>query len=99
MENLLFLGVPILKHIRVVSGLSAVSSLCTLGRQSVLSLALKKKINKLKDFKVICNGHTIERKKSVKYLAVILDHDLSRDSIVSSSIKKVNSRLKFLYRQ
>ena len=70
-----------------------------LGKTECAVFGSKRKLNILKEFKVICYGHTIERQISVKYLGVILHHDLSGDSIVGSIIKKVNSRLKFLYRQ
>ena len=43
-----------------------------------------------------CNGINIEAKSSVKYLGIMIDQFLSDDLIVSSIIKKVNQRLKFL---
>jgi hypothetical protein len=47
---------------------------------------------------ISCNGINIEAKSSVKYLEIMIDQFLSGDLIVSSIIKKVNQRLKFLYR-
>ena len=52
----------------------------------------------LEDFKISCNGIDIEARSSVKYLEIMIDQFLSGDLIVSSIIKKVNQRLKFLYR-
>merc|ERR1712033_13885 len=40
----------------------------------------------------------IKHVKSVKYLGVQIDDDLSGSSIVKETIKKANTRLKFLYR-
>ena len=41
----------------------------------------------------------IKSTNKVKYLGVIIDNSLSGDSAVDSIVKKVNCRLKFLYRQ
>ena len=37
--------------------------------------------------------------KSVKYLGVMLDQELSGQAIANEVIKKVNARLRFMYRQ
>ena len=59
----------------------------------------KRKLKKIKDFFVTCNGQTINNKKSVKYLGVMLDQELSGEAIANEVIKKVNARLRFMYRQ
>ena len=59
----------------------------------------KRKLTKIKDFIVQCNGRTIKSQKSVQYLGVQLDNDLSGASIVNDIIKKVNGRIKVMYRQ
>ncbi len=59
----------------------------------------KRKLYKLHNFNVKCNDHTIVSQSSVKYLGSVLDNDLSGTSIVNNIIKKVNSRIRFLYRQ
>ena len=50
-------------------------------------------------FQYVCNNHVIKSADHVKYLGVIIDNSLSGDYIVDSIAQKVNSRLKFLYRQ
>lgn len=70
-----------------------------LGKTECIMFGSKRKLRKTKDFSIFCNGQNIKSQKSVKYLGVELDQSLSGESIASSVIKKVNSRLKFLYRQ
>ena len=70
-----------------------------LGKTECILFGSKKKLTKVENFNVHCNGQTIESQKSVKYLGSVLDNDLSATSIVTNIITKVNSRLKFLYRQ
>ena len=50
-------------------------------------------------FTVVCNDNGINAQQNVKYLGQVIDSDLSGDSTANDVIKKVNSRLKFLYRQ
>lgn len=59
----------------------------------------KKKLRKVNDFKIECNGHTIKAQNSVKYLGLTLDAFLSGEAIAFGIVQKVNSRLKYLYRQ
>ena len=49
-------------------------------------------------FKVFFNGKEIATKTHVKYLGCILDCDMSGKSMAQSVIRKINSRIKFLYR-
>ena len=49
-------------------------------------------------FDVKCGNETIKHVNSVKYLGVQIDNDLSGKSIVKDIVKKVNLRLRFLYR-
>ena len=57
----------------------------------------KHKIKRVSNFQVSCNNHIISSQKSVKYLGLNIDQSLSGEVIVNNIIKKVNSRLKFLY--
>ena len=57
-----------------------------------------RKLQKSKDFSIICNGTIIKSVHSVKYLGLQIDNMLSGENIVISIIGKVNARLKFLYR-
>ena len=59
----------------------------------------KRKLKDHLDFCVQYKGHCIKSTNKVKYLGVIIDNSLSGDSTVDSIVKKVNSQLKFLYRQ
>jgi len=70
-----------------------------LGKTECILFGSKKKLAKVDSFSVHCDGHSIDSQSSVKYLGSVLDNDLSAKSIVNSIIKKVNSRLNFLYRQ
>ena len=49
-------------------------------------------------FAAQCNNKVIQNVKKVKYLGLQLDEELSGESIVNEISKKVNSRLRFLYR-
>ncbi|CAL4065468.1 unnamed protein product [Meganyctiphanes norvegica] len=69
-----------------------------LGKTESILFGPKKKLNKVESFEVKCGNETIKHVKSVKYLGLQIDNDLSGKSIVNEIIKKANSRLKFLYR-
>ena len=70
-----------------------------LGKTECILFGPKRKLNDFKDFSIVCNNHVIKSADHVKYLGVIIDNSLSGDYIVDSIVQKVNSRLKFLYRQ
>lgn len=70
-----------------------------LGKTECILFSSKKKLSKIKNFSVECNNHSIVSQPSVKYLGSVLDNDLSATSIVNSIVKKINSRIRFLYRQ
>ena len=61
----------------------------------------KRKLRNVSNFLIECSGYTIKAQSSVKYLGLNLDDHLlvSGEAIVDSVVQKVNSRLKFLYRQ
>ena len=69
-----------------------------LGKTGAILFGTKRKQNSVQDFSVKCNGKTINKSSSVKYLGVNLDNTLSGESIASNVIKKASGRLKFLYR-
>ena len=58
----------------------------------------KKKLKRAQDFKVMCDGREVKRVSSVRYLGVMLDENFKGDVQALSVIKKVASRLGFLYR-
>ena len=55
-------------------------------------------LKKVKSYTVVCNGHEISSKENVKYLGLTIDKLLNGEAIVDSIVKKVNSRISFLYR-
>ena len=70
-----------------------------LGKTECILFGPKRKLNDFKDFSIVCNNHVIKSADHVKYLGVIIDNSLCGEYIVDSIVQKVNSRLKFLYRQ
>ena len=69
-----------------------------LGKTESILFGTKFKLDRVNSFEVKCNNEIINNVKNVKYLGVQLDNDLAGSSIVSDLIRKVNNRLKFLYR-
>ena len=69
-----------------------------LGKTESILFGTKFKLDRVNSFEVKCNNEIINNVKNVKYLGVQLDDDLAGSSIVSDVIRKVNNRLKFLYR-
>ena len=57
-----------------------------------------RKLKSESQFEVKCHNHVIKASDHVKYLGVTIDKYLRCDLIVNEIIKKVNARLKFLYR-
>ena len=70
-----------------------------LGKTECILFGSKRKLRKINEFQITCNGHTIRAQNSVKYLGLHIDRFLSGEIIIDNIVKKVNSRLKFLYRQ
>ena len=70
-----------------------------LGKTECILFGSKRKLIKVDKFQVTCNEHNITAQSSVKYLGINIDKFLSGEIIINNIIKKVNSRLKFLYRQ
>lgn len=69
-----------------------------LGKTEAILFGTKRKLKNINDFQVKCEDTIIKNVKSVKYLGLTLDADLSGESIVSNILKKAGGRLKFLYR-
>ena len=69
-----------------------------LGKTECILFGSKRKLKKIKEFKVKCNDHVIEHTTSVKYLGLNIDNLLSGDLIVKNILSKVNARLNFMYR-
>ena len=69
-----------------------------LGKTESILFASKRKLKRIESFDVKCGNETIKHVNSVKYLGLQIDNDLAGNSIVDEIVKKVNSRLRFLYR-
>ena len=69
-----------------------------LGKTESILFGSKRKLKKVESFDVKCGNESIKHVNSVKYLGVQIDNDLSGNSIVKDIVKKVNLRLRFLYR-
>ena len=69
-----------------------------MGKTECIVYGSKRKLKQLKDFNIECNGHKIEPTTAVKCLGVSIDNTLSGENIVNNIVSKVNSRLKFMYR-
>merc|ERR1739840_50068 len=69
-----------------------------LGKTEAILFGSKRKLRKVTTFAVKCDNEIIQNVHSVKYLGIQLDEDLAGESIVKETIKKANSRLRFLYR-
>lgn len=70
-----------------------------MGKTELIMFGSKRKLRNLRDFSITCDGQEIKASTSVKYLGLELDQHLAGENIVLDIIKKVNSRLSFLYRQ
>ena len=70
-----------------------------LGKTECILFGCRRKLRTVQNFGIECNGHSIQAQTSVKYLGLNLDNFLSEEANANSIIHKVNSRLKFLYRQ
>ena len=69
-----------------------------LGKTESILFASKRKLKRMESFDVKCGNETIKYVNSVKYLGLQIDNNLAGNSIVDEIVKKVNSRLRFLYR-
>ena len=70
-----------------------------LGKTECILFGSRRKLRKVQNFDIECNGHSIQAQTSVKHLGVNLDNVLSGKAIANSIIHKINLKLKFLYRQ
>ena len=53
----------------------------------------------LKEINISFAGHSIKQHETVQYLGCQLDSKLSGEAMASKVLKKINAKLKFLYRQ
>ena len=69
-----------------------------LGKTEAILFGSKRKLKRVNSFEVRCGEIKVTNVKSVKYLGLQIDNDLSGKSVLEDIIKKCNTRLKFLYR-
>jgi len=70
-----------------------------LGKTESILFASNPKLSKCKSLKINCNGVDITSTNTVKYLGVQIDQNMSGTSMGNSVVKRINSRIKFLYRK
>ena len=70
-----------------------------LGKTECILFGPKRKLTTVTDFQITCHGHVIKSQSSIKYLGIDIDQNLSGEITVNDIIKKVNSRLRFMYRK
>ena len=81
-----------------MSGLSTINLSLHVGKMECILFGSSRKLKNVKTFEVHYNGKVIVGQKSVKYLGVVLDQNLSGESMFLHVLSKVNNKLKFLYR-
>ncbi|XP_071952123.1 uncharacterized protein [Antedon mediterranea] len=59
----------------------------------------KRKTKNVNNFNVSTNGNNINTSNCVKYLGIEIDQNLTCSEYACKTIKKINNRLKFMYRQ
>ena len=70
-----------------------------MGKTECILFGPSRKLSTVGDFEVKCHDHVIKSSNQVIYLGVRIDKFLKGTYIIEDIIKKVNSRLKFLYRE
>ena len=68
------------------------------GKTECILFGSSRKLKSVKNFEVHYDGKVIVGQKSVKYLGVVLDQNLSGQSMFLQVLSKVNNKIKFLYR-
>ena len=68
------------------------------GKTECLLFGTKRKLGKVGDFQVFCDGTAVDRVTNVKYLGVQLDSNLGGTEHIGNILKTCSGRLAFLYR-
>ena len=69
-----------------------------LGKTECTLIGSGERLSNAQDFRVMCDGSEVKRVDCVRYLGVMLDEKFKGKAQAMSVIKKVASRLGFLYR-
>ena len=67
------------------------------GKTECLLFGTKRKLGKVGDFQVFCDGTAVDRVTNVKYLGVQLDSNLGGTEHIGNILKTCSGRLAFLY--
>ena len=70
-----------------------------LGKTESILIASKIRLARTDSLQISCGNVAIESKSKITYLGLTFDSDMSFSSMGNSVIKKVNAKLKFLYRK
>lgn len=70
-----------------------------LGKTESIIFGSRASLKQCSSLNIECNGVKIESNTFVKYLGSTLDQTLSGVTVANNLIKKVNGRLKFMYRK
>ena len=70
-----------------------------MGKTESILIASKIRLARTDSLKISCGSVAIESKSKITYLGLTFDNDMSFSSMGNSVIKKVNAKLKFLYRK
>jgi hypothetical protein len=70
-----------------------------LGKTESILFGTSKRLANRKEMNIMCKGTNIESKSCVKYLGVNIDQDMSCTTVGNNCLKKINGKLKFLYRK
>ena len=68
------------------------------GKTECILIGTRHRLRDVEDFRVTCDGVDVKRVEKVRYLGVMLDQHLNGQVQAMSVVKKVGSRLGFLYR-
>ena len=70
-----------------------------LGKTECILCGPKRKLKTIANFQINRNGHRLTSQNSIYYLGIVIDQNLSGERPSNSIIKKVNSRLRCMYRK
>ena len=70
-----------------------------LGKTESILIASKIRLARTDRLKMYCDSVAIEARSKITFLGLTFDNDMSFSSMGNSVIKKVNAKLKFLYRK
>ena len=70
-----------------------------MGKTELILFGTKRKLKNWENYSIECYGQVIKSSTHVNYLGLTLDQYLNGEQMALGIIKKVNSRLKFLFRQ